>query len=882
MPGKTLPHGFSRYPLLWIALWFASGIVVSHAFAPALSTIVAAASVAAVLFRKHNRLLITILFLSLGATAYDIQTRSIGENRIRRIYDEGRIISGEPVEIEGVLTSSPEQVYDGMFLLVRAEKLVYKNSLFNVSGRIRFYLPSDDSGELDLSYGSRLRIYARLEREEKFQNPGVASLVQILDHQGVDATASVKSPLLIEKLGEEPVFLPLAWVYKQRQTLMTRFRENFSPQTAGVMIASLLGNQNFLDRQTSDVFREGGTFHVLVISGLHITFIGGLTLWAVSRFVRSPLIQFLAATGFLWAYTVGVGAEVPVVRASIMFTAILFARVVHRRGAPLNALGLCVLLLLAWRPSDLFSPSFQLTVVSVAAIVGCSFPLIEKLRSIGSWMPSVEYPFPPNVSRLLRRFCEALYWNETAWKIDNGRQIWSANLFKFPLPRLLRARSFQASIAYVFEGLLVSLIVQIWMLPLLVIYFHRISPISLVLNLWVGVLLALESFSAVLAILVGAVNGWLAVPLIEITELLNTMMVSMPGYFSGNRFASFRLPVYPGVWKFIYFLYGLAVAACAIIFYRWEPFAFTVVPTVSRRLAATCLMVASLLGLLIVLHPFSAPRPDGRLTVDFLDVGQGDSALITFPDGATMLVDGGGQLSYQESENDFEPDRRRIGESVVSEFLWEKGYSRVDYLVATHADADHVQGLVDVAKNFDIGSMVIGSFAEGDPDFDALLQVAFTRGISVGTIRRGDILTIGGATIHVLHPTSDTPVSTSSNDSSIVFDVRHGSRSFLFTGDIERTTEADLVSRDVIGRGRDVTKVPHHGSRTSSTSEFVSRVDAGIAVISVGRRSRFGHPHPEVVSRWINAGAKVMKTGDRGTITISTNGEDLRLQTFVP
>ena len=127
------------------------------------------------------------------------------------------------------------------------------------------------------------------------------------------------------------------------------------------MIASLLGNRYFLDKQTAETFREGGTFHVLVISGLHITFIGGLTLLFVRFFTKKRAWQFLTAGGFSWAYSIAVGADVPVVRATVMFTILLFSQVIYRNGNLLNALGACALVLLVWRPEDLFNQSFHLT-----------------------------------------------------------------------------------------------------------------------------------------------------------------------------------------------------------------------------------------------------------------------------------------------------------------------------------------------------------------------------------------------------------------------------------------------------------------------------------------------------------------------------------------
>jgi competence protein ComEC len=888
MSEATIPQTFSRHPLLWLAAWFASGIVLGFLCDVSFQLSLAIASLLAVVCAVRPSVasfLSPIIFLSLGMCCYEIDTRDIPSNRIKRIYDEGRIRSWAPVEIEGVVIGNPEPAYDGSFIFLSAQKLTFKNSDLDVSGKVRLFFPighDSDSTSLDIGYGSRLRILCRLEREERFQNPGAASMVEMLDQKGIDATATIKSVLLVEKLGDESYFLPLAWIYEQRQRLIFEFREHLSPPTAGVMIASLLGDQHFLDRQTSETFRDGGTFHVLVISGLHITFIGGLTIWIVSYCIRRRILRFITAASFLWAYTIAVGAEVPVVRASIMFTVVLFSRMVYRRGSQLNAFGLCCLLLLVWRPADLFTASFQLTVVSVAAIVGCSFPLIEKLRAIGRWMPDAENPLPPTVSKSLRRFCEFLYWNNATWKIENSRQIWTANLFKSRNPEWLSSTNFQSLLSHVVEGLIVSVVVQIWMLPLLVIYFHRVSPVSVLLNLWVGLFLSLESFSAVFAVLIGGASEWLASPLIVLTETMNGLMMFVPEWFSDNRLASLRLPTYSGLWRSIYFLFGVCVVISAVQLFRWNPFQLTPSRLGRRGLISTSLLVTCMLGLIIILHPFSAPKPDGRLTVDFLDVGQGDSALVTFPEGTTMLIDGGGRLDYRGDENDFQPDTRRIGEAVVSEFLWEKGYSHIDYLVATHADADHIQGLADVARNFDIGSVFVGTTPFEDHDFSELMQVVESRKIPVNSIHRGDQFSIGGTRVQILSPRTDVPTGTSANNSSVVMKMSYGGFRILLTGDIEREVETELLLDPSCDLEADIIKVPHHGSRTSSTEEFVRRVRARTAVISVGRRSPFGHPHADVVARWMNSGADVMTTGEKGTITVSTDGTDIEMHRFVP
>ncbi|HQU92046.1 MAG TPA: ComEC/Rec2 family competence protein, partial [Pyrinomonadaceae bacterium] len=756
------------------------------------------------------------------------------------------------------------------------------------SGDVRIFVPLDglepqtDLASLNLRSGTTIRTACELLREDQYLNPGVMPRRQLLDQMGIDATCTVKSPLLIEVVGRPSWSSPFDLVYEQRAGLIAEFRERLSPKAAGVMIASLLGDKHYLDRDTADVFRDGGTFHVLVISGLHITFIGGLMFWIVSLFTRNRSSQFVIVCGILWLYTLAVGAEVPVVRASIMFTLLMLGRALYRQGTLLNTLGFCCLVLLAWSPADIFAPSFQLTVVSVAAIVGMAFPLVEKLRSIGSWMPDASSPFPPNVPAWLQRFCETLYWRPHVWDIEKGRQIWRGRIFKSPF------RSFtdgiRVLIAYLFEGILVSLIVQLWMLPLLVYYFHRVSPISVLLNLWVGFVIAAESFAAILAILFGQISNSLALPFAMMTNGLNWLLVEAPGLFSDLGWASFRVPIYPGWGKAIYLVYFIPVIILAAIVYRWDPFAL-------RRPGRRSLLAAFVSGLaaliiagVIIFHPLSSPRPDGLMHVEFLDVGQGDSTFITFPNGETMLIDGGGRVDYSskaDEDQPFEPDVPRIGEMVVSEFLWEKGYSRVDRLVVSHADADHSEGLVDVTRNFSVGEILIGSAPAADSEMAELLTLAGRYNVAVRPISRGGSMDIGGVRVDILWPPHSENAIGSDNNSSLVMRLTHGDNTFLFTGDIEKEAEAGLLSDGATLRAN-VVKVPHHGSRTSSTQGFVNAVRPILAVIPVGNRSMFGHPHPEVVDRWRSIGAETETTGSHGTLSVVSDGRSLSWSIFRP
>ncbi|MBP6004381.1 MAG: ComEC/Rec2 family competence protein [Pyrinomonadaceae bacterium] len=899
MPEDRLPD-FNRYPMLWLAVALSCGILFSNytsinPLASAGVSIVLTVIAALLNRNQYSVYVMLFAFAAAGVTLLSAQKISVAENRIVTLIEHGIVASGSHVEVEGVVRRPPEAFTDGEFVELSSEKLTQKGIERDVSGNLRLFLPlsaetgTDDYEVPPLKYGSRIRVICRIARDDGFLNPGVIPRKQLLDRLNIDATCSVKSRLLVERIADESVFMPLAWVYDQRSRLIDELRYNLDQRTAGVMIASLLGNKYFLDKGTADLFREGGTFHILVISGLHITFIGGLLLLFIRSFTRNRWLQFGVTMAIMWAYTLAVGAEVPVVRASIMFTIVLFSYAIYRQGSLINSLGVCAMVLLVWRPVDLLDASFQLTFVSVGAIIAGAYPLIEKLREIGSWMPSASAPFPPNAPRWLLRFCETLYWNPDVWSIERKRQIWTAGVFKEPYFQRVGNGMLRRSIRYLFEGILVSLIVQIWMLPLTVVYFHRISIASVLLNLWVGVLIAVQSFAAVAGVLFARFSEFLARPFFAIAELTNLVMLSLPQLLAEGGWASFRLPVYSGWGALVYFIYFVPIAVLVVRLNRWSPFVLlSARKKGSFLIASLAAVVLVAIGLTIVVHPFSISRPDGRLHVEFLDVGQGDSALVTFPDGQTMLVDGGGRFRYETAKNrdmfeaePFEPDVRGIGEAVVSEVLWYKGISRIDHVVATHADADHIQGLTDVVKNLQVGTALIAGRPMDDPDFAAFSDALRRRGVAEEIVSRGDVFKVGDVTVEVLSPVAVGGELEKENDRSIVLRLVMGSRSFLLTGDVEARAERILTSGGGTLRA-DVVKVPHHGSRTSSTEEFVAAVGAAYAVVPVGRYSMFGHPHEEVLERWRAAGAAVMTTGERGMISFSTDGHEIWMQTFLP
>ncbi len=862
----------------------------------ALATLLALASA----LRQRLRLStasLTIAFTLSGASLALIEKQQVRPDGLKEFLDRGVIAVGEPVELTGVLNRPPETAPASLYFTMRAEQVRYKGNEKQTSGVISLMVPIYDKAtaeeyqKLELRYGARVRLMTTLRRTDNYRNPGVSSFTEFLERKGYDATGFIKSPLLIERLNDDRVFLPLAWLYERRSQLETQIRSHFSPEAAGVINASLLGNRYYLSRPTAERFRDGGTFHVLVISGWHISVIGGLIFLIARRFTRKKGWQFLLSAIVLWGYALAVGAEASVVRAALMFTLLTLAPVIGRRGASLNTLGAAGLLLLVWRPSSLFDPSFQLTFLSVMAIVVLAWPLLAKMSAIGSWRPTRETPHPPSCAPWLRSAAELLFWSERKWKKEMEELTYNYKVIKDPRAALLENFHLQRPLRYAFASVVVSFSVQLTLLPLLVVYFHRLSISSLILNVGVSLLMALLSLTALAALIVTQVSLALAGPLIGLTNALNWLMVHCVDPFAWLGIASLRLPEYSGWGASIYVLYYVTLIGVASALSRWDPFQLR--PTKSGRVVRfnrVALLAHSIPVALILFHPLSEARADGRLRVDFLDVGQGDAALVTMPDGTTLLVDGGGRPNFMSrkrasganDEEPFERDTRSIGEAVVSEYLWWRGLDRVDYVLATHMDADHVDGLNDVMRNFKVRAALVSRRPPADPEFKKFNQTARAQGVPINLIGRGDVLKFGNSRARVLWPSPSKSLPSRNND-SIILRLDFGKRKILLTGDVERAGETALLNskRTRNYLAADVVKAPHHGSKSSSNEAFVKATGARYSIISVGQTSIFGHPHKEVVERWQRSGAEVLTTGTSGMITVTTDGGDLRVRTFM-
>jgi competence protein ComEC len=262
---------------------------------------------------------------------------------------------------------------------------------------------------------------------------------------------------------------------------------------------------------------------------------------------------------------------------------------------------------------------------------------------------------------------------------------------------------------------------------------------------------------------------------------------------------------------------------------------------------------------------------DGRLHISMVDVGQGDSILVTYPNGRTMVVDTGGA----SLTGDFD-----IGDRVIGPTLRARSLLRVDYLAVTHGDPDHIGGARSLVHDFSPMEVWWGvPVANHEPT--AIVRRAADRMRSTWrTLQRGDRFEIGGVEVRVHHPPPpDWERQRVRNNDSLVLELRLGRVSVLLTGDIGTEVERELLATvDLLPLV--VLKVPHHGSATSSSEEFVATLKPAVALFGVGRNNMYGHPVPAVLGRYQRAGTEIFRTDRDGQIELITDGRALQLRTF--
>lgn len=688
----------------------------------------------------------------------------------------------------------------------------------------------------DVEAGDRIRCFARLSSPDGPSNPGA------FDYAAYLRADRIRSMLQAEDTKCVFVVQPGSEWNLTRQLERIRSHGNqileryLNPRRAELAAAVLLGLREELDGSRNEAFLTTGTIHVLSISGLHVGVLAAALFWLM-RHTPVPIPSGWAVASIAIVtllYAAMVDSGPPVIRATILVLVACVAVWLGRRPIGFNSLAAAALVVLAMNPSHLFNVGAQLSFLCVAILI---------------WIASRQLHWDDEVKATERtkRTLDRLVMRNLSW------------------PSRMRVIFGRSTIGLAQAG------VMLWLLtlPLVLAPFHILSLAALGLNVVLWPFMTLSLLSGFGVLLFGTVFP----PLAWLCGLLcdGSFWLLESGVNLGHRMpcGHFWLPGPPDWWLWgFYGGLGMAVA-----FPHIRP---------RRRWCAAMLIAWIALG-------FAAaawPRDRNQLDCTFLSMGHGCAVVIEFPSGQTMLYDAG-QMGSPTT-----------GERTISQFLWDRGHTRLDAVVLSHPDIDHFNALPGLLEKFSVKTVYVSqAMFEKDNHAIAELRSAIDRhGVSLREVSTGDHLQVGdNCSAEVLHPSRfvvqasrlpNQPVQASrppgrpghhdsGNANSLVLAIDYRGRRIVLPGDLETPGLDDMLTQEP--RRCDVLMAPHHGSRISNSPGLAAWCKPRWVVFSGDGRWSL----PEIDSTYRAVGSQTLHTHNCGAIRVQINAEGVHVSPFV-
>jgi len=723
--------------------------------------------------------------------------------------DVSRYATGEKSTILGMVDEPPEFSTKKVVVHVRAWEIWKGERSWKVSGKVRVTIYDPEAA---LDYGDVITLTGRLKEIRGFKNTGLFDYAGYMARQGIRSTMSIAKKENISKrgIGGDPL---LRKIYGWREEIRQSIARGLSGPSSAILQALVVGATGDLAPEIRDRFTAAGVTHILSVSGSHLGFVVLLTL-SILRFtlLHLPYRLLLRISLYMIPSKLAAIGTIP----PVVFYSILSGGAIATIRSLIMALVFLIALLFE-REGD------TLNTLIVAALL------------ILLWDPQALFDISFQLS-----FMAVLSMILVIERFHRGGEEDLSNLRRrfFERFRMLFLLTLSASLSTA---------------PIVAHYFNQITWTGLISNLpvvpYVGfAVLPLGLLSGLLSLIFD--TG--VIPLAWLNGLLLDLLYRMVDFFSRFPLSVIYIPS-PGILPISAFY--LFLSSLLFSRKRWAKISSIISAISVTLLALGCVALAGDSG--------------GKVRVTFLDVGQGDSALVEFPDGVVMIIDGGGTFS----------ETFDIGRSVIAPYLWNKGIRKIDYVVLTHPQLDHVEGLTYLVARFQIGEVwTNGRRGDAAADFYKILR---DRGIAVTTVYRGmKGRTIGGCGITFLNPPDDGgDEDWKNNDLSIVMRLVCNDLSLLFTGDVERKAMREIAESGIPIEST-VIKVPHHGAKSSVEETFIAAVKPSIAIISAGYLNPYKHPSPEALSAYERVGATIYRTDRDGAVTIEAGDGKMRVQSY--
>lgn len=638
--------------------------------------------------------------------------------------------------------------------------------------------------KLNLEYGDCIKIKAQYFTPDDSRNYKGFSYRNYLKQKSIYGTIEPIGNIEIVERGKINFISKLANSVKS--IIINKSNNNLSENASSVFLGILLGEKSQISDEISTYFKLGNMSHILAVSGAHV----GYIILMVNILLGKTQKKFYSVcTIIILVFFMVITNFMPsVVRACTMSIIAIFAKLVYRKSDIYNNLAISAFLILLSNPYTILNIGFQLTYLGTLGIV-----------------------------LLSKRMSTCLY-NKIFHKENKESKLTLKNRVKTKVKK------------YITNTILISISVQILIAPIIIFNFNTLSY-----NFLISGILATPIFACIM--LVGIIS-LIAFPLEKIcfliVEILINCLIFISKILSSIPFSKIIIPTPHIVWVIFYYL------AFAIILISKSKISYRIIKSKEKIIKVLKKVLIPILIVCIIAQFFILVK-DRNLKIFFIDVGQGDASLIITPKNKVILIDGGGS-----SDKSYD-----VGENILIPYLLDRGIKSIDYIIISHFDNDHVGGILTVMKELKVKNIIIGKQFCGTENLKEFLEIVNSKKINLIIAQATNRINVEtNLYFDIIWPNSKYEITQNSiNNNALVCKLYYKNFTMLFTGDIEEEAEKVLVSKysDTNILKSVVLKVPHHGSKSSSTENFIKLVNPKIALIGVGKNNKYGHPNNSVL-----------------------------------
>lgn len=694
--------------------------------------------------------------------------------------------------VTGQVVQAPDRRDDRVQVRLSAETIQVGGTVRETSGLVLVNIARLS----DIRYGDTLQVTGQLTI------PGVYDTFSYADYLAREGVFTIMDNTRVEVIATDGGSLFFRELLAFKDRLQLRIDRALPDPEAALLTGILLGDERGIDPQLADDFSRVGASHVIAISGFNMAIIAGLVMNALKGIIPDrPWTAVILGIFVLAVYTILVGANAAVVRAAFMSSLLVAANQFNRRTYVPASLALTAVVMSFLNPLVLWDISFQL---SFFAVLGLALFADPFTKSFDNLMASL---FPDAIAR--------------------------------PLGNFLR------------EPIVISIAALIMTLPLTMLYFGRLSLVSLLVNLLIVPVQAALLFCGGIALIIAIASPELAQIFFWLDLLLLRWTITIVRYFAELPFADIELRL-----SFIsVFLFFATIIGGAIVNATRPPLAVRFANFLRQNIIINT-GVSVGVGLILLCSIIWFSRPDGNLHVWWLDAGHSNAVFIETPSGAQILVDGGRF-----------PSRLLTGIGDRMPF-----YDReIELVIITHPDEFDTGALEAVLRRYDAGLVLVNgaeNLSEGYQVVADAIAPFHTLAVTAGyTITLSD-----GTIIDILHPQTTPDVTSDLGDNALVLRLTYGNTSFLLTSDVTQAGQFAMLDSDQY-LGATVLQIPQHGTARSLSSDFLAEVNPQVAVIQFDEANRRGDPDINVLSQLEDM--PLFTTGENGTLHLWTDGTTL-------